>query len=92
MDHVIKVSTLTGSISNVVFVEMSHFKNQTIFLSRVIDIKCDGKICRNGSRCKRGNCICPKNCDDSIYEPVCGSDGHTVSTFTIIRKTIQIYT
>ena len=52
---------------------------------------CDGKICRNGSRCKRGNCICPKNCDDSVYEPVCGSDGHTVSTFTKSRKTIQIY-
>ena len=62
-----------------------------MLLSRVIDIKCDGKICRDGSRCKRGNCICPKNCDDSIYEPVCGSDGHTVSTFTKSRKTIHIY-
>ena len=81
MDHVRKVSTQTENILDVDFVKMSHFRNyRNLFLSRVLDITCDGKICRNGSRCKRGNCICPKNCDDGIYEPVCGSDGHTVST------------
>ena len=44
-----------------------------------IDVKCRGKICSNGSRCKHGDCICPTDCNEDDYKPVCGSDGHTVS-------------
>ena len=51
----------------------------TTFQSFYIDVKCGGKICRNGSRCKNGDCICPTDCDENRYKPVCGSDGHTVS-------------
>ena len=39
---------------------------------------CDGKECLYGSRCKNGKCACPTQCDSDKYEPVCGSDGHTV--------------
>ena len=49
-------------------------------------------MCANGSYCKQGSCICPTECPNkNQYEPICGSDGHTVSSKKFVSHKYRCY-
>lgn len=45
---------------------------------------CKDIVCKHGSYCFNGECVCPKECP-SIYEPICSSAGITYANECKLR-------